>query len=133
MLYARSIGCIGLLKLHLNRALSMALSEGAKTVTEKHLKATAILEDRLKEMLDTALKGEQDLAEPEGAHERLLGLLGLRDPKVRKTIAMPKEEHATSSPQSKGGRPGDRSPGRDLTGPGAEQPQQDEDGGRVAG
>ncbi len=133
MLYARSIGCIGLLKLHLNRALSMALSEGAKTVTEKHLKATAILEDRLKEMLDTALKGEQDLAEPEGADERLLGLLGLRDPKVRKTIAMPKEEHATSSPQSKGGRPGDRSPGRDLTGPGAEQPQQDEDGGRVAG
>src|SRR6266849_6042774 len=32
-LYARSIGCIGLLKLHLNRALNRALKEGAHTIT----------------------------------------------------------------------------------------------------
>ncbi|HEY6407984.1 MAG TPA: TniB family NTP-binding protein [Ktedonobacteraceae bacterium] len=133
MLYARSIGCIGLLKLHLNRALSMALSEDAKTVTEKHLKATAMQEDRLKEMLNTALLGEQDLIEPEGADERLLTALGLRDSKVKETTSRPKEEYPSSFPQSKGRKPGDRSPGRDLTGPGAEQSQQDEDGKRVAG
>src|SRR5260370_11717262 len=40
-LYARSIGCIGLLKLHLNLALNLALTEGAKTVTETHLRQTA--------------------------------------------------------------------------------------------
>lgn len=133
MLYARSIGCIGLLKLHLNRALSMALSEGAKTVTEKHLQAPAISEDRLREMLDTALKGEQDLAEPEGADERLLGLLGLRASEKKKTTAMLKEEQSTSSAVSKGRKPGDRSPGRDRIGSGTDQSQQDEDGGRVAG
>ncbi len=133
MLYARSIGCIGLLKLHLNRALSLALSEGAKTVTEAHLKATALSEDRLKEMLNTALLGEQDLTEPEGADERLLGLLGLRNTEEKNPISRPKEEHSPSSPPSKGQRPGDRLPGRDLIGPDAEQLQQDEDGRRAVG
>src|SRR5258707_1591022 len=33
LLYARSIGCIGLLQMHLNRALNLALTEEAKTVT----------------------------------------------------------------------------------------------------
>lgn len=127
MLYARSIGCIGLLKLHLNRALGVALSEGAKTVTEKHLKATALSEDRLKEMLSTALKGEQDLAEPEGAEERLLGLLGLREAEQKKTTAVPKEEQPTSAPLSKGRKPGDRCPGRDGIGSGLDTEQQNTD------
>ena len=39
-LYARSIGCIGLLKMHLNRALNLALAEKAKTVTLAHLRET---------------------------------------------------------------------------------------------
>src|SRR5260370_21866153 len=79
MLYARSIGCIGLLKLHLIRALALALAERAKTITEAHLRATAPLEDRVKEMVNAALLGEEDLAEPEGADERLLVLLVLRE------------------------------------------------------
>ena len=37
-LYARSIGCIGLVKMHLNRALNMALTEKEKTVTLAHLR-----------------------------------------------------------------------------------------------
>jgi hypothetical protein len=127
LLYARSIGCIGLLKLHLNRALGMALTERAKTVTEKHLKATALSEDRLKEMLSTALKGEQDLAEPDGADERLLGLLGLRDSEQKKTRVRPKEEPPTWAPLSKGWKPGDRSPGRDGIGSDLATEQQDTD------
>src|SRR5579871_685367 len=39
-LYARSIGCIGLLKLHLNQALNLALLFNATTVTETHLRKT---------------------------------------------------------------------------------------------
>src|SRR5258708_18185080 len=40
-LYARSIGCIGLLKMHLNRALNLALTEQVKTMTLTHLPKTA--------------------------------------------------------------------------------------------
>src|SRR3989440_11235722 len=45
MLYARSIGCIGLLKLHLIRALALSLTENAQTITETHLRMTAPPED----------------------------------------------------------------------------------------
>jgi hypothetical protein len=79
MLYARSIGCIGLLKLHLVRALALALTQGARTVTEAHLRATAVSEDRVQAMMQAAFQGETDLAEPEGADERLLKHLGLRE------------------------------------------------------
>src|SRR5258708_16628415 len=79
MLYARSLGCIGLLKLHLIRALALALTERAQTITETHLRVTAPSEDRVKEMLRAALTGEKDLTEPDGADERLLELLGLRE------------------------------------------------------
>lgn len=105
MLYARSIGCIGLLKLHLIRALALALAERAKTITEAHLRATAPLEDRVKEMLNAALLGEEDLAEPEGADERLLGLLGLRESTREGAILAPSH------------KPGVRAPGRDPIGP----------------
>ncbi len=47
-LYARSIGCIGLLKLHLNRALTCTLKEGARTVTLDHLRQTAASDVRVK-------------------------------------------------------------------------------------
>jgi hypothetical protein len=77
-LYARSIGCIGLLKIHLNRALALALAEDARTVTLAHLQATAPAEDRLTLALNAALAGEDDLREADGATERLLSLLGLR-------------------------------------------------------
>lgn len=105
MLYARSIGCIGLLKLHLIRALALALAERAKTITEAHLRAAAPLEDRVKEMLNAALLGEEDLAEPEGADERLLGLLGLRESTRERAILAPSH------------KPGVRAPGRDPIGP----------------
>lgn len=54
-LYGRSIGCIGLLKLHLNRALNLALTQGAKTVTEIHLRQTAMPDVRVKLAMRNAL------------------------------------------------------------------------------
>jgi len=139
MLYARSIGCIGLLKLHLIRALALALSQEARTLTEAHLRATALPEDRVKEMLSAALSGEADLAEPTGADERLLALLGLRDPetvvKAEETASGTKQDHPTSSLRSRGRRPGNRVPGRDPIGAhaGAEQSSRDEGGERAVG
>jgi len=110
-LYARSIGCIGLLKIHLNRALELALAEDARTVTSAHLRATALAEDRLKLALSAALAGEADLAEPDGADDRLLTLLGLD------TAAMIQGMSGLQRrPRVGGGKPGERRPGRDLIG-----------------
>src|SRR3989440_424739 len=128
MLSARSIGCIGLLKLHLIRALALALTENGETITEMHLRATAPPEDRVKEMLSAALVGEEDLTEPDGADERLLELLGLRE----KATIPPMESGASETKQDQpasaasGNRnPGDRNPSRDGLGSGEDAEQRD--------
>ena len=109
-LYARSVGCIGLLKLHLNRALRLALSEGTKTVSATHLRKTAMPEARVELALRNALESEAELSESDGADERLLSLLGLRG--SRST-----ESPVKSVPSSQGrSRPGKRTPGRDSIG-----------------
>lgn len=76
-LYARSIGCIGLLKLHLNRALNLALTEEASSVTGTHLRKTALSAARVELALRHALESEADLVEADGTDERLLALLGV--------------------------------------------------------
>lgn len=78
-LYARSLGCIGILKRHLNDALALALSEGAPTVTMDHLKRTALAKDKLDLELTTILLGEIDFAqaEPKDADTALLISLGV--------------------------------------------------------
>src|SRR3989454_8221099 len=113
-LYARSIGCIGLLKMHLNRALDLALTEQAKTVTLAHLRKTALSETRVELALRNALESETELTESEGADERLLTLLGLRGPHPA-TSAKTQAEEPSPKPK-KPDRPGKRSPGRDATG-----------------
>jgi hypothetical protein len=111
-LYARSIGCIGLLKMHLNRALNLALVEDAKTVTLTHLRKTALSEARVELALRNALESEEELGERDGADERLLALLGMRGGRESPS---PKEEEPTASPK-KQGRRGTRAPGRDAIG-----------------
>jgi type II secretory pathway predicted ATPase ExeA len=119
-LYARSIGCIGLLKMHLNRALNLALTEGAKTVTLAHLRKTAMPEARVEAALRNALESEAELTESDGADERLLTLLGLRG--SRKTQpSKAKTDEPSPSPKQQD-RPGKRSPGRDATG---QEPDED--------
>jgi AAA domain len=118
-LYARSIGCIGLLKLHLNRALNLAFTEKARTVTEAHLQATAATEDRVRLWLKTAINGENDLTEEKGANERLLVLLGLRENSPLESTAESGSEgdqSARTAPNT-GQNPGNRNPNRDPIGP----------------
>src|SRR5438105_1041378 len=110
-LYARSIGCIGWLKMHLNRALNLALTEQAKTVTLTHLRKTAPAETRVELALRNALESEAELAESDGANERLLTLLGLRG---SRRVPQSKVKANEPSPESKKqDRPGKRSPSRD--------------------
>jgi AAA domain-containing protein len=113
-LYARSIGCIGLVKMHLNRALNLALAERSKTVTATHLRQTATPEARVELALQNALESETELAEEAGADERLLTLLGLRGPRPDASQRMQEEKpHTTPEPP---GRPGKRGPVRDELG-----------------
>ena len=113
-LYARSIGCIGLLKTHLNRALSLALTEQAKTVTLLHLRKTAMPEARVEAALRNALESEAELTEADGADERLLTLLGMRG---SRDAEPPKTKTDKPSPSgNRQNRPGKRSPSRDATG-----------------
>lgn len=116
-LYARSIGCVGLLKMHLNRALNLALAEQAKTVTLTHLRKTAMPEARVEAALRNALESEAELTEANGADERLLTLLGLRGSRAKQ----PPKTKADELLLKKQDRPGKRSPGRDATGQGSSE------------
>jgi AAA domain len=117
-LYTRSIGCIGLLKLHLNRALGLALSESAKTITQTHLQQTALSEARVTLALRNAMESEAELVEAEGADERLLTLMGLRGPQSPlKPVVSTQEEQKSDQPTPRPRkRPGKRSEGRDEIG-----------------
>jgi hypothetical protein len=119
-LYARSLGCIGLLKMHLNRALNLALTEQAKTVTLTHLRKTALSETRVELALRNALESEAELTESDGADERLLTLLGLRGSR-RAQPSKTKTDEPSPVPKNQD-RPGKRSPGRDATG---QEPDED--------
>lgn len=117
-LYARSIGCIGLLKLHLNRALNRALKEGACTVTLDHLRQTAASDVRVKLALRNALESEAEFVEEEDADEQLLALLR-KPPSRASSLAKQKQNEqvqAQPSPTPGNRKPGKRAPGRDSTG-----------------
>jgi len=122
-LYARSIGCVGLVKMHLNRALALALTEKKQTVTLSHLRKTALPEARVELALRNALESETELAEAAGADERLLTLLGLRGP--RSASSQQRQEKEQSSSPRSALRPGQRGPGRDEIGGGANSDAQE--------
>lgn len=71
-------------------------------------------EARVELALRNALESEADLAEHDGADERLLTLLGMRGSRTPNI-----QEEDKGSTQAKSRRPGKREPGRDLTGEGA--------------
>jgi hypothetical protein len=115
-LYARSIGCIGLLKMHLNQALNLALTEGARTVTETHLRKTAPWDVRVKLALRTALESEAEFVEAEDADEQLLILLGRSTPQTSSSLRDIPGRDGQAQGKSKKRRPGKRVEGRDPTG-----------------
>lgn len=134
-LYARSLGCIGLLKQHLNQALRCAFDdEKAKTVTFDHLKMTALSKDKVLLAMRDILKGEKDLTEPEDTDNNLLEELrllkhgsskGSKDNKEKKDngetrnglSSEGKTEVVPDSKKDQQLRPFERSPGRDPIGP----------------
>ncbi len=114
-LYARSIGCIGLLKLHLNRALNLALTQEAKTITEAHLRQTAMPDVRVRLAMRNALESEAEFVEAENADEQLLA--ELRQPPA--PVSTPAQQTPAQNKQApstaKKRKPGKRAEGRDPT------------------
>ena len=76
-LYERSVGCIGILKEWLDRALIAALGEGSKTLTARHLETTALSAGRCEKIAVEAQEGERQLLSADQAQSRLRELLGL--------------------------------------------------------
>jgi energy-coupling factor transporter ATP-binding protein EcfA2 len=118
--YARSIGCVGVLKEWLTRGLAAALETGAATLTREHLEKYSWSMDQCEKMAQEAREGESALTEKKEVRIRLLTLLGL-EPKPGLTDIGPTAEirgmTATNQGSRRGkGRVGERSPVRDAIG-----------------
>jgi len=103
--YERSVGCVGVLKNWLVRALAAALADGAKTLTDKHLAGAAEPTRKLLRMAREIREGEAAFQEREAHQTELRTLLGMPTP------AAP--ERPAAKP---GGRVGQRRPVRDPVG-----------------
>ena len=112
-LYARSIGCIGLLKLHLNRALGLALTQGSHTVTLDHLQKSAMSDVRVKLAMRNALESEAEFVEAEDADEQLLTELRQAPPQAGATSQETPAQNKQTPSTGKKRRPGKRAEGRD--------------------
>src|SRR2546421_6473884 len=75
--YERTIGCVGVLKDWLTRALAEAMEQGEKTLSRALLEQHALSVDRCDQMITEALAGEAALSEDENAAYRLRVRLGL--------------------------------------------------------
>jgi len=91
--YERSVGCIGILKSWLVRALAVALEETAPTLTSQHLENTAEPLHKLLRMAREIQEGENALLEPAIQQAELHRLLGMpplaeqaTDQKTRKSV-----------------------------------------------
>ncbi|MCC5654890.1 ATP-binding protein [Nostoc sp. XA013] len=75
--YQRSLGCIGVLKNWLTRALIDALKENASTLTLQHLENHALSVAQCQKMFAEIQEGERQLVETSDASEKLSLALGL--------------------------------------------------------
>ena len=117
-LYERSIGCVGVLKEWLTRALAQALRENQDTLSSAHLEVTALSVAQCQQMLSEAKAGEMMFAEGQDWRSRLQQELGLRDgvfQSVPKRSSRPGSTQGVSS-RSKKKRVGERKPKRDRVG-----------------
>jgi hypothetical protein len=77
--YARSLGCVGVLKEWLVRATALALRDGSDALTLPHLERRALSEAKCARMAADIQEGEQALHYAEDHRQRLLALLGMSD------------------------------------------------------
>lgn len=117
--YERSVGCIGVLKEWLLKALKKALKDGGKTLTPRQLKDSALSVSQCENMLKDASDGEEALEETMEARAKLRRLMGL-EAKFTKAVGNGDRtsERAEEKPPARRRRrrPGERNPKRDPIG-----------------
>jgi energy-coupling factor transporter ATP-binding protein EcfA2 len=105
-LYERSIGCVGILKDWLTRALASAARRKADSLNLKDLELHALSVAQCDKMLSESIEGERALLENTAERERLRARLGLERSEPAGIV-----ERRKSMP-----RPGQRAPVRDVIG-----------------
>jgi energy-coupling factor transporter ATP-binding protein EcfA2 len=118
-LYERTIGCVGVLKDWLVRALTSAYRRSATVLTFRDLQAQALSVSQCDKMLAEALEGEGRLSESVAARERLRTRLGLNPQEgKREHSAGGQTERKIEIPRlrKQHRKPGQRRPTRDAIG-----------------
>lgn len=115
-LYERSIGCVGVLKQWLVRALSAALRGGAAALSRRTLESQALSVAQIEKILSEASEGEMRLTDSMEAGSRLRERLGLgRHTEDRSAAGASTRPAAALTPRPRS-QPGQRKPIRDVIG-----------------
>jgi hypothetical protein len=115
--YERSVGCVGVLKEWLSRALGLALEEGAATLTRETIERALLPADELAVMARDIIAGEGALAHGAGTEPYAEVGRILRQPvpsRPRADAALP-QDPLRPAPTARS-LPGDRRPTRDPGG-----------------
>lgn len=112
--FERSVGCVGILKDWLTRALATALAEDAATISPAHLAQHALPAAACEQILSEARYGEEQLRERAEVAIRLRAQLGFLPP-----------EDGTQLPTGGTATPGRGTPGRRTRRPGERTPTRD--------
>lgn len=110
-LYERSLGCVGILKDWLTRALATAVRASAQTLTLEHLEKHALSVSQCDRLLEEAARGESELHEDADALGQLRLRLGFPEP-IHQSGQRPLEKADRRQQEY----PGQRYPKRDPVG-----------------
>lgn len=121
-LYERSIGCVGVLKDWLARALLKALKDGGKLLTQKHLAKSALSVSQCEKMIAEAVEGEGILEDSHELRSNLRMLLQMDAIPVKRARNAQDEpangDDVMSTAKRRRRRVGERKPTRDPIGKG---------------
>jgi len=119
--YERSIGCVGILKDWLVRALVKALKDGGSCLTRKQIEKSAPSVSQVEKMLSEAIEGETLLQDSPESRRRLRTLMGLPATFTKSVSGQNGDSNKVAlngSTSRKQRKPGERKPKRDPIGNG---------------
>lgn len=119
-MYERSMGCVGVLKEWLVRAVATAAQQDSATLTRHHLRTSALSLSQCSKMLAEMLDGEDQLLESDDQVSQFRVRLGLQgdleegSKTLASLLAAPSSDPAEQHRRRR--RPGERRPQRDAVG-----------------
>ena len=119
--YERSIGCVGILKDWLIRALFKALKDGGQCLTRKQIEKSALSVSQVDKMLTEAVENEDRLEESSESRTLLRTRMGLPAKFTKSVSRQNGDSNAIALNEStsrKQRQPGERKPKRDPIGNG---------------